>query len=85
MPIYEYHCAECDRSFEIFARPGHGNDGAKCPRCGGAKLVREMSTFAAHGSSAGSAAAGAEAIAKSGTAGRFTGGGGCCGGGCACH
>ncbi len=84
MPIYEYRCTDCDRSFESFARPGRGDDGAQCPRCGGAHLAREMSTFASRGSSADAAAAGVQAIASS-NAGRFTGGGGCCGGGCACH
>jgi putative FmdB family regulatory protein len=84
VPIYEYRCVDCDRSFESLARPGRGDDGAQCPRCGGARLARQMSTFAAHGSSGAAAAAGAQAIATSG-AGRFTGGGGCCGGGCACH
>jgi len=76
VPIYEFHCADCDRSFEVFARPGHGDDGAKCPRCCGGRLAREMSTFAAHGSSADSAGTSAAV--------RFTGGGGC-GGGCVCH
>jgi putative FmdB family regulatory protein len=45
MPIYEYRCVNCDRSFEAFVRPGDG--GARCPACHGSKLTREMSTFAA--------------------------------------
>ena len=55
MPIYEYRCASCDRSFEAFVRPG--DDGAQCPHCHGSKLTREMSTFAARGSNGDAAAA----------------------------
>jgi putative FmdB family regulatory protein len=82
MPIYEYRCASCDRSFEAFVRPGDG--GAQCPDCHGSKLTREMSTFAARAGDG--AAAVASAMADSGTSssGGFTGGG-CCGGNCGCH
>ena len=85
MPIYEYRCINCDRSFEAFVRPGDG--GANCPDCHGSKLTREMSTFAARGSNGDGAAAVAAAMANSGASsgGGFTGGGGCCGGGCGCH
>jgi len=82
MPIYEYRCASCDRSFEAFVRSG---DAAECPHCHGSKLTRELSTFAAR-SNGDSTAAAASAIANSGTpsSGSMTGGG-CCGGGCGCH
>ncbi|HZC45073.1 MAG TPA: zinc ribbon domain-containing protein [Candidatus Acidoferrum sp.] len=80
MPIYEYRCASCDRSFEAFVRPG--DDGAQCPHCRGSKLTREMSTFAARSSNGDAASAAASAIADSGTSNT---GGGCCGGGCGCH
>ncbi|MGH7814188.1 MAG: FmdB family zinc ribbon protein [Candidatus Binataceae bacterium] len=83
MPIYEYRCLKCNRSFEAFVRPGHDGD-TECPRCGGAKLAREMSTFAARGSSGDSAAAAAGAIASNGGSSGTTGGG-CCGGACGCH
>jgi putative FmdB family regulatory protein len=81
MPIYEYRCADCDRSFEAFVRPGR--DDAECPSCHGSKLERELSVFAArNGASNGDAAAAASAaIASNGRA----SGGGCCGGGCGCH
>ena len=62
MPIYEYRCANCDRSFEAFVRPG--DDGAQCPHCHGSKLTREMSTFAARGSNGDAAAAVASAMAN---------------------
>lgn len=80
MPIYEYRCANCDRSFEAFVRP---DDAAECPHCHGSKLTRELSTFAAR-SNGDSTAAAASAIANSGTNGGSYSGGGC-GGGCGCH
>jgi len=85
MPIYEYRCTKCDRSFEAFVRPGDG--GARCPRCHGSKLRREMSTFAARGGNGGGAAAAVAAMADSCAAnGGGSAGGGCCGGGgCGCH
>jgi putative FmdB family regulatory protein len=82
MPIYEYRCANCDRSFEAFVRPG--DDSAQCPHCNGSKLTREMSTFASR-SNGDSASAVASAITNSGTSNGFTGGGGCGSGGCGCH
>ena len=84
MPIYEYRCADCDRSFEAFVRPH--DDGAECPHCHSTKLTRELSTFAAR-TNGDSAAVASAAIANSGTSNGngFSGGGGCCGGGCGCH
>ncbi len=78
MPIYEYRCADCERSFEAFVRPGR--DDAECRSCHGSKLVRELSVFAACGGSNGDASA-AAAIASNGR----PSGGGCCGGACGCH
>ncbi len=84
MPIYEYRCTNCDRSFEALVRPGDG--GAQCPLCHGSKLTREMSTFAARSSNGDGAAVAADAMANSGAAnGSGTAGSGCCGGGCGCH
>jgi putative FmdB family regulatory protein len=74
MPIYEYHCEDCDNSFETLVRPGHEED-AECPECHGARLNREMSVFAAHGG-------GGEAMPAAG--GGPMRGGGCCGGSCGC-
>jgi putative FmdB family regulatory protein len=41
---YEYHCADCDRSFESFVRPG-GRE-TQCPACQGENIARELSVFA---------------------------------------
>ncbi len=83
MPIYEYRCVSCDRSFEAFVRPADAL--ARCPHCNGSALTREMSTFAARGSNADGVAAAAQAMAGSGSRGGGITGGGCCGGGCGCH
>ena len=76
MPIYEYHCANCDSSFETLMRPGH-NDEAQCPSCSSSDINREMSVFAsrASGSTAESNGGGSAIPAR----------GGCCGGSCGCH
>jgi putative FmdB family regulatory protein len=79
MPIYEYRCASCDRSFEALMRPT--DDGARCPHCDSSAVTREMSTFAARSHNGNGAAAAAQAIANSST----RSGGGCCGGGCGCN
>jgi putative FmdB family regulatory protein len=50
MPIYEYTCDECGRSFELLlANP---KSKAACPHCGSVKLAKQFSTFAAHNASA---------------------------------
>lgn len=34
MPIYRYHCYECDINFELTQNMEHRNPPAYCPRCG---------------------------------------------------
>jgi putative FmdB family regulatory protein len=85
MPIYEFRCEDCATSFETLVRAGHRGD-ARCPRCNGARLVREMSVFASRAGAGDSARAAADAIASNGGSGPGRmGGGGCCGGACGCH
>ncbi len=40
MPIHEYHCGTCDKTFELLIR---GNDHPECPICGGGKVRRLIS------------------------------------------
>jgi putative FmdB family regulatory protein len=70
MPIYEFHCEQCDHDSEILVRSSDWK-GTKCPHCGSAKIAKKFSTFA-------SASAGET------SSGKPSGGGGhhCCGGGC---
>ena len=77
MPIYEYRCADCDRPFEAFVRPGH--DAAECPACHGGNLIRELSVFAAASPSR-EAANGSGRAAQAPLKGSV-----CCGGGCGCR
>jgi putative FmdB family regulatory protein len=70
MPIYEYACMECEDHFEELVRSG--DQVVTCPSCGAAKVLRQLSSFAVHGSGS----------RPSGVA--STGGGGCCGGSCGC-
>jgi len=80
MPIYEYHCADCDRSFESFVRAG-GHE-TQCPACHGENIARELSVFA---SSRGSDAPGPMNGGGGNSGGAMGGGGGCCGGACGCR
>ena len=80
MPIYEYHCADCDRSFEALVRAGEQE--TECPACHGENIARELSVFAsARGSDTTGPMNGGACATMGG------GGGGCCGGGggCGCH
>lgn len=53
MPIYEYECAACRKSFEKLERTmSAASDtaaakGDKCPSCGSTKTKRKLSAFAA--------------------------------------
>ena len=69
MPIYEFHCEQCERDSEILVRSMDWK-AAGCPHCGSKKLSKKFSTFAAAG-------AGESSSGKSG--------GHCCGGGCHSH
>jgi putative FmdB family regulatory protein len=47
MPIYEYACAACGRSFEELVLRKSDEAEVACPRCGGRKVERQMSRTAA--------------------------------------
>ena len=52
MPIYEYRCEKCDKTFEEFEiAPASGNAGRECPACGSKKTKRVVSAFSSPGSS----------------------------------
>ncbi len=50
MPIFEYHCAECDTRFEDLVLGGKPAAVA-CKECGGSSVERVFSTFSAQASS----------------------------------
>ena len=74
MPIYEFHCAKCERDSELLVRSSRWQ-GTPCPHCGSTKLEKRLSVFASAG-----AADAADACCATG--GPKSGGCGCrCGGG----
>ncbi len=46
MPLYEFQCSECDRSFEELVRTPAAVTEVKCPRCGSVHVRRKVSIFA---------------------------------------
>ena len=66
MPIYEYVCMECESHFEELVRGE--TPAVSCPDCSATNVRRQLSVFAAHGTSTQPS----------------YGGGGCCGGSCGC-
>jgi putative FmdB family regulatory protein len=50
MPLYSYHCAECDKDVELLAS---FSDMPICPTCGSQKMERLMSRTAPPGKSRG--------------------------------
>ncbi len=46
MPIYEFACPKCRRIFSFLARRINPSKSPRCPQCGSARLIREVSQFA---------------------------------------
>ncbi len=46
MPLYDYRCETCGKSFEFLARTLSSKPEA-CPSCGGTRLTKALSAFAA--------------------------------------
>ena len=68
MPIYEYVCMQCESHFEELVRNG---EQPECPDCGEPNVRKQLSVFAAHGSSS-----------EAGFGTGRSAAGGCCGGSC---
>jgi len=49
MPIYEFHCHDCNRDSEVLVRSSDW-EGTTCPHCGSVKLAKKLSVFASSGS-----------------------------------
>jgi putative FmdB family regulatory protein len=47
MPLYEYHCADCEIKFEALRRMSQADDPIACVRCEGTNISRVISKFAA--------------------------------------
>ncbi len=70
MPLYEYHCEDCDTTFELRRALSTSDDPAQCPTCEKENVTRQVSLFMSFSK------------ASDGT--RSLGGGCACGGACAC-
>ena len=71
MPIYEYACMECEEHFDELVRSEQ--QVVTCPSCGAAKVLKQLSSFAVHGT------ASKPSFASGSRRRRW-----CCGGSCGC-
>ncbi|MBU2718607.1 zinc ribbon domain-containing protein, partial [Acidithiobacillus ferridurans] len=46
MPIFDYHCCDCDADFELLVM---GSTIPNCPQCGSQHLEKQLSRVAAPG------------------------------------
>ena len=49
MPLYEYKCQACGKTFEMLRRMQDADRELECPECESAKVERQFSTFATGG------------------------------------
>ena len=82
MPLLEFQCEECERTFEELVQNPLRIEGISCGECGSRRVVRLFSAFAprSSSSSSGSSEAGSPRRRES----SWSGGGGC-GPSCGCH
>jgi len=46
MPVYEYQCKDCDKTFSLrLHMEEHDKKRPKCPKCGSRKLTQKYSAF----------------------------------------
>lgn len=46
MPIFEFQCTECGKSFEELVRSANNVDGIVCPECHSTQVRKQISLFA---------------------------------------
>lgn len=49
MPLYEYQCRACGKTFEMLRRIKDADTDLECPDCHSVKVERMFSTFASGG------------------------------------
>ena len=49
MPLYEYRCQTCGKSFELLRRMSDADRDLECPDCRSLQVERLLSTFATGG------------------------------------
>ncbi len=45
MPIYEYTCLSCGKSFSLLQKVGSTEKDTTCPHCGASEVKKMMSAF----------------------------------------
>ena len=73
MPLFEFECGNCHKSFETLVFTSEDKDTVTCPSCHSRKVEIQLSTFGI----------GKGDVAVS-TKPSNSGGGSCCGGSCGC-
>jgi putative FmdB family regulatory protein len=53
MPIYEYACEKCGKTFEKLVRTSDGEKKVECPGCKSSKVKRVFSVFGVGGNAGG--------------------------------
>jgi putative FmdB family regulatory protein len=66
MPIYEYHCTDCDTDFEQFLRSMASQEIITCPECGGQHVKKAISLFGSMSGGSARSSAPAQACAPTG-------------------
>ncbi|MBI5531749.1 MAG: zinc ribbon domain-containing protein [Deltaproteobacteria bacterium] len=73
MPMYEFDCSDCHKTFEELVLSGTDPDAVSCPACTSKHVAKRLSAFAVGASSS----FGSDASASAGSCAS----GGCCSGG----
>lgn len=63
MPLFEFDCQECHRSFEELVRSASAASEVSCPVCGSPQVRKKVSTFASRLSGGSSFSFGASSAA----------------------
>ena len=67
MPIYEFSCSTCDRSFEELVRSAEATSEVVCPKCGSQHVRRKISLFASKTNTVGAFASASSAACSTGS------------------
>ena len=51
MPLYEFRCGSCGKTFEKLVRSSDKSVGVQCPECASTEVTKLFSAFATSGSS----------------------------------
>ena len=57
MPLYDYHCQQCESGFTELRRTSEMDSPINCPECGSMETSRSLSCFSVGGTTSGLAVA----------------------------